>query len=123
MKKAFKFLFVTALIALMAVSAVACAGNSTGDATPTPTPDGQTSGTDTIYVKPGETYSFYSWQYTSDQPYTGDDERSQAMRERVENIEKTYQVTIQFVPNGNTTSMLQSAFQGVPDIRCRGTGI
>ena len=116
MKKAFKFLFVTALIALMAVSAVACAGDPTGNATPTPTPDGQTPGTDTIYVKPGETYSFYSWQYTSDQPYTGDDERSQAMRERVENIEKTYQVTIQFVPDGNQTSMLQSAFQGVPDI-------
>lgn len=116
MKKAFKFLFVTALIALMAVSAVACAGGGTTDATPTPVPGDGTSTVDQVYVKPGETYSFYSWQYTSEQPYSGDDERSQAMRERVENIEKEYQVTIQFVPNGNTTSMLQSAFQGVPDI-------
>lgn len=117
MKKAFKFLFVAALIVLMAVTAVACAGdNNNTKATATPAPGDQTAGADTVYVKPGETYSFYSWQYTSEQPYSADDERSQAMRERVENIEKTYNVTIQFVPNGNQTSMLQSAFQGVPDI-------
>lgn len=118
MKKAFKFLFVAVLIALMAVTAVACGGNTgTGgvEATPTPTPGGTTGTTEvTNYTKPGETYTFSSWQYTSDQPYSGDDTRNQAMRERIAKLESDYQITIEFVKDSD--AHLQSAFQGVPEI-------
>ncbi len=119
MKKAFKFLFVASLIALMLVSVVACGGGTTnggetGDATPTPAGNsGQVGGN---FTKSGETYSFYSWQYNSDNPYSGDNERDQQMRERVERIESDYGITIEFVTGSSTSAMLQSAFQGIPEI-------
>ena len=115
MKKAIKYVFVAALTVLMLVSLVACDnGGSTADATPTPTPsqDGPTVGGN--FTKPGEVYSFYSWQYTSDNPYSGDDERSQQMRQRVEGIQDKYGITIEFITS--SSGALESAYQGLPEI-------
>ncbi len=116
MKKALKFLFVAALIALMMVCAVACGGNGDSNATPTPAPNSNDSSAGGNFTKPGETYSFTSWQYTSTNPYADDDERSQAMRERVEAIQTSYGITVEFVPGSSQGAMLQSAFQGMPEI-------
>jgi len=138
MKKAFRILFVALLIALMLVSVVACGGssenngtenggtsnststsdangNSTAKATAAPS-NGDSSTVGGNFTKSGEVYSFYSWQYSSDNPYSGDDERSQQMRERVERIESDYGISIQFVTGSQTTAMLQSAYQGSPEI-------
>lgn len=119
MKKAFKFLFVAVLIALMAVTAVACGGNTgtdggTTQATPTPVPGDNTTEANQNFTHPGETYTFSSWQYKTDQPYAGDDERNQAMRDRIAKIEEDYQIKIEFVADND--AHLQSAFQGVPEI-------
>ncbi len=117
MKKAFKFLFVAMLVVLMLASVVACNdGGSTSDATPTPAVGGDDVDPNAIFTNPNETYSFYSWQYESESPYSGDDERDQQMRERISEIEATHNITIEFVPNGSQGAMLQAAFQGVPDI-------
>lgn len=115
MKKAFKFLFVAMLVVLMLGSVVACTngGGEASKATPTP---GSNVDPNAIFTNPGETYSFYSWQYDSESPYSGNDERDQQMRERIDAIEKTHSITIEFVPNGSQGAMLQAAFQGVPDI-------
>ncbi len=118
MKKTFKFLFVVVLVVLMMVSVVACGGSGSGDgsATPTPSPDSNGTTTGGNFTKPNEVYSFTSWQYQSSNPYADDDERSQAMRERVEAIQSKYGVTIEFVPGSAQGAMLQSAFQGLPEI-------
>ncbi|MBE7092162.1 MAG: hypothetical protein E7365_03160 [Clostridiales bacterium] len=117
MKKAFKFLFVVMLVVLMLGSVVACNDGSTNsdDPSATPKPDSNVD-PNAIFTNAGETYSFYSWQYTSESPYSGDDERDQQMRKRVEAIEEQHSITIEFVPNGSQGAMLQAAFQGVPDI-------
>ncbi len=122
MKKALKFLFVAMLVALMLVSVVACDGGQTGG-TPTEKPQttpniNNSDDPDVLadYTNDGETYSFYSWQYQSESPYSEDTERDQKMRERIEQLENDYSITIEFVPNGSTSAMLQSAFQGVPEI-------
>lgn len=114
MRKALKFSFVAALVALLFSTAVACTGGGNNDATPTPTSG--TSVTGENFTKPDETYSFYSWQYNSENPYAGDDERNQQMRERVERLQNDYAITIQFVSSTNSSVLLQSAFQGMPEI-------
>lgn len=113
MRKALKLSLVAALAALLLSTAVACGG---GGDNATPTPTGGISGTGENFTKPGETYSFYSWQYNSENPYAGDDERSQQMRERVERIQNGYGITIQFVTQSSGSVLLQSAFQGMPEI-------
>lgn len=129
MKKACKFLFVAALIVLMLASVVACAGepdpstvtpvpggNSSEQATPTPTNGDQEKHWDQIFTHPGETYKFYSWQYASDQPYAGDTERDAQMRERVNKIQTEQGIEINFVPGSQISALLQSAFQGSPEV-------
>ncbi len=121
MKKALKLLFVAMLVALMIVSAVACGdnGGSTGNqGGPSATPtigDGTNIQPLANFTNPGETYSFFSWQYKSESPYSEDTERDQKMRERIEALQTTYQITIEFVTSSGS-GMLQSAFQGVPEI-------
>ena len=115
MRKALKFSFVAALVALLFSTAVACGGNG-DDGSPTPTPADGTSLTGENFTKQGETYSFYSWQYNSENPYAGDDERNQQMRERVERLQNEYGITIQFVTQNSGSVLLQSAFQGMPEI-------
>lgn len=127
MKKACKFLFVAALIALMLVSVVACkdggnsgtstpGGNSQATATPTPKPGDAGKDWDKNFTNPGEVYRFYSWQYASADPYSGNTERDQQMRERVNNLQNEYGITINFVPKSQTSALLQSAFQGSPEV-------
>lgn len=116
MKKAFKLLFVAMLVVLMLVSVVACDIGGGGGADPTPAPDGSGVDPNAIFTNAGETYSFYSWQYDSASPYSGNDERDQQMRDRISEIESTHGITIEFVPEGSQGAMLASAFQGVPDI-------
>lgn len=115
MRKALKFSFVAALVALLFSTAVACGGNG-DDGSPTPTPADGTSLTGENFTKQGETYSFYTWQYNSENPYAGDDERNQQMRERVERLQNEYGITIQFVTQNSGSVLLQSAFQGMPEI-------
>ena len=102
------------LLVFYYTAAVACTGGGNNDATPTPTSG--TSVTGENFTKPDETYSFYSWQYNSENPYAGDDERNQQMRERVERLQNDYAITIQFVSSTNSSVLLQSAFQGMPEI-------
>lgn len=115
MRKALKFSFVAALVVLLFSTAVACGGNG-DDGSPTPTPADGTSLTGENFTKQGETYSFYSWQYNSENPYAGDDERNQQMRERVERLQNEYGITIQFVTQNSGSVLLQSAFQGMPEV-------
>ena len=123
MKKAFKLLFVAMLVVLMLVSAVACGGNAGSNTPggsneePGKTPGADTPGIDTQanFTNRGEKYSFYSWQYKSESPYSEDTERDQKMRERIEALESEYGITIEFVTTSGS-GMLASAFQGVPEI-------
>ena len=127
MKKAFKFLFVAMLVVIMLLTFGACSkdsgngggGNSAAKATPTAGTD-VTPGDGTVvggnFTNPGETYSFYSWQYASENPYAGDTERDQVMRDRVARITEEYGITIEFVSGMSDSVMLASAFNGVPEI-------
>ncbi len=117
MKKAIKLLFVAMLVVLMLGSVVACDGNkpnSGASATPV-ADDGTNVKPKANFTKQGETYSFYSWQYSSESPYSEDTERDQKMRERIEALENNYGITIEFVAT-QSDGMLASAFQGVPEI-------
>lgn len=123
MKKAFKFLFVAMLVALMLVSVVACDGgsndpsnpNNPGGSNSTPAPNDDNIAALANFTRSGETYSFYSWQYKSESPYSEDTERDQKMRDRIEALESDYGITIEFVTTSGS-GMLASAFQGVPEI-------
>jgi len=133
MKKAIKLLFVAMLVVLMLVSVVACDNETPADpsntgsndnvvtdpsdpnATPAPGGDGGGLVPGKKFTQRGETYSFYSWQYKSESPYSEDTERDQKMRERIEALEKDHGITIEFVTSGGG-SLLASAFQGVPEI-------
>lgn len=119
MKKAFKLLFVAMLVALMLVSVVACDGNQGGGSSsdPTKTPAPNEPGVDALanFTNRGEKYSFYSWQYKSESPYSEDTERDQKMRDRIQALQEKYGITIEFVTSSGS-GMLASAFQGVPEI-------
>ncbi len=120
MKKALKFIFVAALVVLMLATVVACGGDKGGTkATPTPNADGTTSALKANFTKPGEKYSFWSYQFKSENPYSGNTEREQQMNDRVLNLEEKYSIDISFyVASGTAGSELlrQSAFQGMPEV-------
>ena len=134
MKKALKVIFVAMLVVLMLCTLVACdkdnsgsgsnnngggnngGGNGGGTTNATPAPGGNGVDPNAIFTNPQETYTFTSWQYSSDSPYSGNDERDQQMRERVAALEAQHQIEIEFVSGGITNAILQSSFQGVPEV-------
>lgn len=117
MKKAIKFMFVAALVILMLATAVGCGGN--GKAKKTAAPGNSTSALHGNFTNPGEKYSFWSYQYTSENPYSGNTEREQQMNERVLSLEEDYGIDISFYANAgaaNAEILRQSAFQGMPEV-------
>lgn len=120
MKKALKLIFVAALIVLMLASVVACGGNNGGTtATPTPAAGDSGSALKANFTKPGETYSYWSYQFKSENPYSGNTEREQQMNDRVLRLEEQYGIDITFYVNSTTAGaevLRQSAFQGMPEV-------
>jgi len=113
MKKAIRFLLASVLVTAI-LSTVGCGPVTGVKPTATPAPGETHVGT---YTKPGEVYKFFSWQFNSDNPYQGDDIRSQAMSKRVQATEDELGIDIQFVPNtGQWGAIRQSAFQGMPEV-------
>lgn len=122
MKKALKFIFVAALVVLMLGTVVACTPNSgNGGTTATPTPEADVSGSalKANFTQPGDKYSFWSYQFKSENPYAGNTEREQQMNDRVLNLESKYDIDIIFYVNSTTAGaemLRQSAFQGMPEV-------
>jgi len=115
MKRIIRVVLVSVLVVAM-LTTVGCTKPGNAKPTATPVPGGDPGHTGT-YTKPGDVYKFFSWQFTSDNPYQGDDIRSQAMRTRVQATEDELGIDIQFVPNtGQWGALRQSAFQGMPEV-------
>lgn len=95
---------------------------ATATATPTPTSSNNepTPTPELIYMKPGDTYRYYSWDFTTETQYLeGEGIRGEHIRTRYNEMKETYGINIEFVISIGTAwgwmdAPLEAAYSGKP---------